>query len=644
MKEKKRKGLSKLLSMAFTFVMVMVFAGFIGKVDVRADDFICKATVKVKDNSTGEIIENAQVIFTDYYKSGDTYPVIEVTQNEDGTYNLPYDDDDDEWGGRYYRYYAVAPGYKDPRTADGAGVLRGASTGCIETATVTLGDIRLEKYPAVNRLETAIDDAQKEIKNYLNQDDYDADQIDEMNGIIDLYLEKIDNEIEIGDNETEETVNAKIEILNGIVSDAKEELDKISTSQDNINEDYADYISFVPESGENKSLARSEYGKFAITLSRFEKGRFKVDNDADTKVNWNAKKEMFSINAGSQRVPFEIIDNSFDKGVFFNPKSFPADVDMNEALGTIENCSVTFTKDGKEVTVTFALNIVGELFSGISVSVPEEVELLRNESLEFSTVLEYGKDYSAKLAYNSGKTEDSDAIQIVSQDESLAVVEENLTIRPLKAGEAAFKATYVDEEGNSFEKEFTITFKTNATEDALLAAVEAANQKAAEAEQKAADAEEAQKAAEKKAAEAEQKATAAVEAQKAAEKKAADAVKAQKAAEKKAADAVKAQKAAEKKANEAIKSTLPKLTLNVKAGTKKATLTWNKSTKGTGYVIYRSTSKNSGYQKIKTITSLKTTSFTDKNLKSKKTYYYKICVYKGSVNGTLSTAKSVKVK
>ena len=639
MKEKKRKGLSKLLSMAFTFVMVMVFAGFIGKVDVRADDLICKATVKVKDKSTGEIIENAQVIFTDYYKSGDTYPVFEVTQNEDGTYNLPYD----EWG-MYYRYYAVAPGYKDPRTADGAGVLRGASTGCIETATVTLGDIRLEKYPAVNRLETAIADAQKEIQNYLNQDDYDADQIVEMNGIIERYLGRIENEIEIGDNETEETVNAKIEILNGIVSDAKEELDKISTSQDNINEDYADYISFVPESGENKSLARSEYGKFAITLSRFEKGRFKVDNDADTNVKWNAKKEMFSINAGSQRVPFEIIDNSFDKGVFFNPKSFPADVDMNEALGTIENCSVTFTKDGKEVTVTFALNIVGELFSGISVSVPEEVELLRNESLEFSTVLEYGKDYSAKLAYNSGKTEDSDAIQIVSQDESLAVVEENLTIRPLKAGEAAFKATYVDEEGNNFEKEFTITFKTNATEDALLAAVEAANQKAAEAEQKAADAEEAQKAAE-------QKATAAVEAQKAAEqkaaeaeKKAADAVKAQKAAEKKAADAVKAQKAAEKKANEAIKSTLPKLTLNVKAGTKKATLTWNKSTKGTGYVIYRSTSKNSGYQKIKTITSLKTTSFTDKNLKSKKTYYYKICVYKGSVNGTLSTAKSVKVK
>ena len=98
MKEKKRKGLSKLLSMAFTFVMVMVFAGFIGKVDVRADDLICKATVKVKDKSTGEIIENAQVIFTDYYRSGDTYPVIEVTQNEDGTYNLPYDDDD-EWGG-----------------------------------------------------------------------------------------------------------------------------------------------------------------------------------------------------------------------------------------------------------------------------------------------------------------------------------------------------------------------------------------------------------------------------------------------------------------------------------------------------------------------------------------------------------------
>ena len=47
---------------------------------------------------------------------------------------------------------------------------------------------------------------------------------------------------------------------------------------------------------------------------------------------------------------------------------------------------------------------------------------------------------------------------------------------------------------------------------------------------------------------------------------------------------------------------------------------------------------------FRSIKNAKTTKFTDKNLKSKKTYYYKICAYKGNVNGNLSAAKKVKVK
>ena len=69
-----------------------------------------------------------------------------------------------------------------------------------------------------------------------------------------------------------------------------------------------------------------------------------------------------------------------------------------------------------------------------------------------------------------------------------------------------------------------------------------------------------------------------------------------------------------------------------------------KSSKADGYIIYRATKKNGKYKQIKVIKSWKKTSFTDKKVKSKKTYYYKICPYKGTVNGPVSAAKKAIVK
>lgn len=60
--------------------------------------------------------------------------------------------------------------------------------------------------------------------------------------------------------------------------------------------------------------------------------------------------------------------------------------------------------------------------------------------------------------------------------------------------------------------------------------------------------------------------------------------------------------------------------------------TWKKVTGASGYQIYRSTKNSSGYKLSKTITSGSTTSFTDKNVKFNKTYYYKIRAYR-TVNG-----------
>lgn len=57
-------------------------------------------------------------------------------------------------------------------------------------------------------------------------------------------------------------------------------------------------------------------------------------------------------------------------------------------------------------------------------------------------------------------------------------------------------------------------------------------------------------------------------------------------------------------------------------------LRWKRNAKMSGYKIYRSTKKKGKYKCIKTLKSNKKTSYTDKRVKSKKTYYYKVKFYK----------------
>jgi len=57
------------------------------------------------------------------------------------------------------------------------------------------------------------------------------------------------------------------------------------------------------------------------------------------------------------------------------------------------------------------------------------------------------------------------------------------------------------------------------------------------------------------------------------------------------------------------------------AGKKQVKLTWKKVEGAQKYQIYRATSEKGTYKKIATTTKL---SYTNKNLKAKKTYYYKV--------------------
>ena len=90
-----------------------------------------------------------------------------------------------------------------------------------------------------------------------------------------------------------------------------------------------------------------------------------------------------------------------------------------------------------------------------------------------------------------------------------------------------------------------------------------------------------------------------------------------------------------------------KSVLTVTSGKNFAYLSWKKVT-GTGYEIYMSTSKDSGYKKIGTVTGASKTTFIKEGLKKGKTYYFKIKAFKTvngeKVYGAYSAAKSVKIK
>lgn len=78
---------------------------------------------------------------------------------------------------------------------------------------------------------------------------------------------------------------------------------------------------------------------------------------------------------------------------------------------------------------------------------------------------------------------------------------------------------------------------------------------------------------------------------------------------------------------------------------KQAVLKWNKVKGASQYEVYRSTSKKGKYKKIATT---KKTTYTDKKLKGKKKYYYKVRVSK-KINkknyySSYSAVKSVTVK
>lgn len=88
--------------------------------------------------------------------------------------------------------------------------------------------------------------------------------------------------------------------------------------------------------------------------------------------------------------------------------------------------------------------------------------------------------------------------------------------------------------------------------------------------------------------------------------------------------------------------------ISLKAGKKQVKVSWKKVSGTNGYEVYRATSKDGKYKKVKTIKKGNTVSYTDKKVSSGKKYYYKVKAYR-TVNGkkvysNYSAVKSKKAK
>lgn len=85
-----------------------------------------------------------------------------------------------------------------------------------------------------------------------------------------------------------------------------------------------------------------------------------------------------------------------------------------------------------------------------------------------------------------------------------------------------------------------------------------------------------------------------------------------------------------------------------KSGTNKMKLTWKKVANCSGYQIYRSTKRKSGYKKIYTVPKSTVTTYTTGKLKKGTMYYYKLRTYRkvgsNTYYGQYSNIKNLKLK
>lgn len=546
----------------------------------------CRVKIIVQDNSTGEEIKDATpMVYHDYYvDSEDTYVDEPVKQNTDGTFDVEMED----WA---YRYKAVAKNYKYKRSAYGGNdeygdwiEFDGKTQDDQGNWTLTLY-VKLTPQTEEERLNDIRTESKKALSDYKKASDYEAEDQETLKTLIQTYSDKID------DAKTEDAIKQAL-------AEGKGEIDKLVTAQAKNNDRYASKLMFTDRNGKTTPLLTGEKGKYEASLSLLDKGGvFSVEGDPAAR--WTVKKGLW-IQSMAMNHSVEYVT---ERTGSFLTTSIPDDTEFVDA--EISDASVTLG-DGSKVTFTLKISTKEEDKTAAVAAVKEKIGGIGEVTLDSGDAIRQARtDYDGLLKSLQKKVDNYNVLTDAEKKlEELKKAKEEAEAKQAKA---------VDEKIAAIG-EVTLDSENAVTE--ARKAYDALSDGAKEKVTRYGDLT-------------------------AAEKKLDELKKAKEEAEAKA----KAEAEAKAKAEAERKAKLPgKVSLKVKSGKRKAVLSWKKTSKAKGYVVYRSTKKNGTYKKIRTLKSAKTLKYTNTKLKKGRTYYYKVCAYNSTGKGPMSSPKKVKVK
>lgn len=540
----------------------------------------CRVKIIVQDNSTGEEIKDATPMVYHDYYV-ESEDTYVVEPVKQNT-DGTFDVEMEDWA---YRYKAVAKNYKYKRSAYGGNDEYGDWIEFDGKTQDDQGNWTLTLYVKLTPQteEERLNDIRTESKKALSDYKKASDYEAEDQETLKTLIQTYSDKID--DAKTEDAIKQAL-------AEGKGEIDKLVTAQAKNNDRYASKLMFTDRNGKTTPLLTGEKGQYEASLSLLDKGGvFSVEGDPAAR--WTVKKGLW-IQSMAMNHSVEYVT---ERTGSFLTTSIPDDTEFVDA--EISDASVTLG-DGSKVTFTLKISTKEEDKTAAVAAVKEKIGGIGEVTLDSGDAIRKARtDYDGLLKSLQKKVDNYDVLTDAEKKlEELKKAKEEAEAKQAKA---------VDEK-IAVIGEVTLDSENAVTE--ARKAYDALSDGAKEKVTRYGDLT-------------------------AAEKKLDELKKAK----------AKAEAEAKAKAEAERKAKLPgKVSLKVKSGKRKAVLSWKKTSKAKGYVVYRSTKKNGTYKKIRTLKSAKTLKYTNTKLKKGRTYYYKVCAYNSTGKGPMSSPKKVKVK
>lgn len=540
----------------------------------------CRVKIIVQDNSTGEEIKDATPMVYHDYYV-ESEDTYVVEPVKQNT-DGTFDVEMEDWA---YRYKAVAKNYKYKRSAYGGNDEYGDWIEFDGKTQDDQGNWTLTLYVKLTPQteEERLNDIRTESKKALSDYKKASDYEAEDQETLKTLIQTYSDKID--DAKTEDAIKQAL-------AEGKGEIDKLVTAQAKNNDRYASKLMFTDRNGKTTPLLTGEKGQYEASLSLLDKGGvFSVEGDPAAR--WTVKKGLW-IQSMAMNHSVEYVT---ERTGSFLTTSIPDDTEFVDA--EISDASVTLG-DGSKVTFTLKISTKEEDKTAAVAAVKEKIGGIGEVTLDRGDAIRQARtDYDGLLKSLQKKVDNYDVLTDAEKKlEELKKAKEEAEAKQAKA---------VDEKIAAIG-EVTLDSENAVTE--ARKAYDALSDGAKEKVTRYGDLT-------------------------AAEKKLDELKKAK----------AKAEAEAKAKAEAERKAKLPgKVSLKVKSGKRKAVLSWKKTSKAKGYVVYRSTKKNGTYKKIRTLKSAKTLKYTNTKLKKGRTYYYKVCAYNSTGKGPMSSPKKVKVK